>query len=157
MADPEYARLNTGVSITRGNSGNGALPTRGSEQAENERDVEQITDVRTRRLPFGNDHLHTPAMWAVWQTESRDDNESRVTSLTGPAALPIRPTSAQPNGRAEPPRLLRSIATTLRLRRDTVRESIGMKIGVVTHTGPGTVLLGGLRHSCFFTGGKVVP
>ena len=34
MADPEYARLNTGVSITRGNSGNGVPPTRGSEQVE---------------------------------------------------------------------------------------------------------------------------
>ena len=63
MADPKYARLNTGVSITRANSGNGALPTRGSEQAENKRDVGQITDARTRRPPFGNDHLHTPAMW----------------------------------------------------------------------------------------------
>jgi len=81
VADPEYAPLHTGVSITRGNSGNGVPPTRGSEQAENERDVEQITDARTRRLPFGNDHLHTPAMWAVWQTHSRDDHESRVTSL----------------------------------------------------------------------------
>ena len=81
MADPEYARLNTGVSITRGNSGNGALPTRGSEQAENKRDVGQITDARTRRPPFGNDHLHTPAVLAVWQTQFCDDNESRVTSL----------------------------------------------------------------------------
>ena len=81
MADPKYARLNTGVSITRGNSGNGELPTRGSEKAENKRDVGQITDARTRRPPFGNDHLHTPAKWAVWQTQSRDDNESRVTSL----------------------------------------------------------------------------
>ena len=39
MADPEYAPLNTGVSITRGNSGNGAPPTRGSEQAENKENV----------------------------------------------------------------------------------------------------------------------
>jgi hypothetical protein len=68
VADPKYARLNTGASITRANSGNGALPTRGSEQAENKRDVGQITEARTRRPPFGNDHLHTPAMWAVWQT-----------------------------------------------------------------------------------------
>jgi hypothetical protein len=81
VADPEYARLITGVSITRGNSGNGALPTRGSEQAENKHDAGQITDAHTRRPPFGNDHLHTPAMWAVWQTQSLDDNESRVTSL----------------------------------------------------------------------------
>ena len=35
MVGPEYARLNTGVSITRGNSGNGALPTRGREEVEN--------------------------------------------------------------------------------------------------------------------------
>jgi hypothetical protein len=69
VADPEYARLITGVSITRGNSGNGALPTRGSEQAENRRDVGQIIDARTKRPPFGNDHLRTPGMWAVWQTQ----------------------------------------------------------------------------------------
>ena len=63
MADPEYARLNTGVSITRGNSGNGALPTRGSEQAGNKRDVGQITDARTRRPPSGTDRFaHT---WCV--------------------------------------------------------------------------------------------
>ena len=76
MADPEYARLNTGVSITRGNSGNGALRTRGSEQAENKRDVGQITDARTSRPLSGNDRLHTPGLWAVWQTQSCDDNES---------------------------------------------------------------------------------
>jgi hypothetical protein len=69
VADPEYARLNTGVSITRGNSGNGALPIRESEQAENKRDVGQIIDAGTRRPPFGNDRLHTPGMWAVWQTQ----------------------------------------------------------------------------------------
>ena len=65
MADPEYARLNTGVNITRGNSGNGALPTRGSEQAGNDYHVRQITDARTSRPAFGNDRLHTPGMWAV--------------------------------------------------------------------------------------------
>ena len=81
MADPEYARLNTGVSITRGNSGNGALPTPGSEQGENKNNPEQITDARTSRPLWGNDRLHMPDTWAVWQTHSRDDNESRVTSL----------------------------------------------------------------------------
>ena len=60
MADPEYARLNTGVSITRGNSGNGALRTRGSEQGENKENAGQIADARTsRRLP-GNDRLPVP-------------------------------------------------------------------------------------------------
>jgi hypothetical protein len=39
VAGPEYARLNTGVSITRGNSGNGALLTRESEGGENEDDA----------------------------------------------------------------------------------------------------------------------
>jgi len=63
VADPEYAPLNTGVSITRGNSENGALPTRGSEQAENQRDVGQITDARASRPLFGNDRLHAPAVW----------------------------------------------------------------------------------------------
>jgi hypothetical protein len=81
VADPEYARLNTGVSITRGNSGNGALPTPGSEQAENRRDVGQVIGARASRPLSGNDRLHTPGMWAVWQTQSRDDNESQVTSL----------------------------------------------------------------------------
>jgi hypothetical protein len=35
VAGHEYARPNTGASITRGNSGNGALPTHGLEQSEN--------------------------------------------------------------------------------------------------------------------------
>jgi hypothetical protein len=35
VADDEYARLHTGASITRANSGNGALPTREAEQSEN--------------------------------------------------------------------------------------------------------------------------
>ena len=81
MAGPEYARPTTGVSITRENSGNGALPTRGSEQGENKENAGQITDARPSRPLSGNDRLHTPGMWAVWQTQSRDDNESRVTSL----------------------------------------------------------------------------
>jgi hypothetical protein len=59
VADPEYARLNTGVSITRANSGNGALPTPGSEQGENKNNTGQITDARTSRPLFENDHLHT--------------------------------------------------------------------------------------------------
>jgi hypothetical protein len=81
VADPEYARLNTGVSITRGNSGNGALRTRGSEQGENKENPGQITDARTSPPLSGNDRLHTPGLWAVWQTQPRDENESRVTSL----------------------------------------------------------------------------
>ena len=55
MADPEYAPLNTGVSITRGNSVNGALPTRGSEQGKE--NAGQIADARTSRLLSGNDRL----------------------------------------------------------------------------------------------------
>src|SRR5215472_1461971 len=35
VADDEYAQLHTGASITRANSGNGALPTREAEQSEN--------------------------------------------------------------------------------------------------------------------------
>jgi hypothetical protein len=35
VAGHEYARLHTGASITRANSGNGALPTREAEQSEN--------------------------------------------------------------------------------------------------------------------------
>ena len=107
MAAPEYAQLNTGVSITRGNNGNGALPTPGSEQDEKKRHVGQVTNARTSRPLSGNDRLPVP------------------------------------NWRG--------------LRRNTVRESVGMKISVVTHTGPGTVLLGSLRHTVSFTGSKVVP
>jgi hypothetical protein len=107
VAAPEYARLNTGVSITRANSGNGAQPTRGSEEAGNDYHVRQVTDARTSPPLCGNDRLP-------------------VSNWRG-------------------------------LRRNTVRESVGMKISVVTHTGPGTVLPGSLRHTVFFTGGKVVP
>ena len=81
MGDREYARLNTGVSITRGNSGNGALPIRRSQEGENKENAGQITDARISRPSSGNDRLHTPGMWAVSQTQSRDDNKSRVTSL----------------------------------------------------------------------------
>jgi hypothetical protein len=71
VVGPEYARLNTGVSITRGNSGNGALPTRGSEEAGNDYHVRQVSDARTSQPPSGNDRLHTPRILAVWQTQSR--------------------------------------------------------------------------------------
>jgi len=54
------------VSITPGNSGNGALRTRGSEQGENKDNAGQITDARTSRPLSENDRLHTPRVWAVW-------------------------------------------------------------------------------------------
>jgi hypothetical protein len=57
VADPEYARLNTGVSITRENNGNGALPTPGSEQGENKNNSGQITDAHASRPLFENDRL----------------------------------------------------------------------------------------------------
>jgi hypothetical protein len=137
VADPEYARLNTGVSITRGNSGNGALPTRGSEEDGNDYHVRQVTDARASRPLSANDRLHTAWYVGGLQSHSRNDHESRVTSL--------------------PARQLYRFLATQRLRRDTVRERVGMKISVVTHTGPGTVLLGSLRHTVFLTGSKVVP
>jgi hypothetical protein len=55
VADPEYARLTIGVSITRGNSGNGALPTRGLEQGKE--NAGQFADARTSRPLSGNDRL----------------------------------------------------------------------------------------------------
>jgi len=55
VADPEYAPLNTGVSITRGNSGNGAPPTRALEQGKE--NAGQIADARTSRPLSGNDRL----------------------------------------------------------------------------------------------------
>jgi len=39
VADPEYAPLNTGVSITRGNSVNGVPPIRDSKQGEDKKDT----------------------------------------------------------------------------------------------------------------------
>ena len=105
MADPEYARLNTGVSITHGNSVNGVPLTHGPEQGKE--NAGQIADARTSRSRSGNDRYQ--------------------------------------------------FCTSRRLRRNTIRERIGMKICVVTHTRPGTVFLAGLRHTVFFTGGKVVP
>jgi hypothetical protein len=60
VAGPEYARLNTGASITRGNSGNGALPTRDSEQSEDKDNTGQITDVRASwRLSRNDSDLST--------------------------------------------------------------------------------------------------
>jgi hypothetical protein len=76
VAGPEFARLNTGVSITRGNSGNGALPTRGSEEAGNDYHVVQVTDARASQPLSGNDRLHMPGIWAAWQTQFRDDDKS---------------------------------------------------------------------------------
>jgi len=61
VAGLEYARLNTGVSITRGNSGNGALPTPDQKQNGKKRRVGQLTDARTSRPLCGNDHLHAPS------------------------------------------------------------------------------------------------
>jgi hypothetical protein len=43
------------------------------------------------------------------------------------------------------------------LRRDPVGQRVGMKIGVITQTKPGTIWLGGLRYSVFLARGKVVP
>jgi hypothetical protein len=93
VAGPEYARLNTGVSITPGNSGNGALPTRASEHAENNGDAGQVTDARASRPLYGHDRLHTASYVGALQTHPvttmRVDDQA-----TGPAALPIVPTSS---------------------------------------------------------------
>jgi hypothetical protein len=70
VADPEYALLNTGASITRGNSGNGVLPTRASEHAESNGDAGQVTDARASRPLYGNNRSHMPGMRAPWQTHS---------------------------------------------------------------------------------------
>jgi len=43
------------------------------------------------------------------------------------------------------------------LRRDAVGQRVGMKIGVITQTEPGTIWLGGLCYGVFFTRRKVVP
>src|SRR5207253_9492826 len=49
------------------------------------------------------------------------------------------------------------ISNQQRLRRNTIRECVGMKISVVTHARPGTILLGCLGHTVFLTGGEIIP
>ena len=71
---------------------------------------------------------------------SRYSSEVRVVETTAPAPG----TGALPR-RSRP------------LRRDPVGQRIGMKIGVITQTKPGTIWLGSLRYSVFLTRGKVVP
>ena len=56
MADPEYAPLHIGVSITRGNSANGVPPTHGLERGTE--NAGQIADAQTNRPLSGNDRLH---------------------------------------------------------------------------------------------------
>jgi hypothetical protein len=46
VVGPGFAQQNTGASITRENSGNGALPTRGSEQGERKNNAWQMTDAQ---------------------------------------------------------------------------------------------------------------
>jgi hypothetical protein len=50
-----------------------------------------------------------------------------------------------------------SSETARSLRRNAVGESVRMKRGVITQTEPGTILLGSLRHTAFFTCGEVFP
>jgi hypothetical protein len=46
VVGPGFAQPNTGASITRENSGNGALRTRGSEQGERKNNAGQMTDAQ---------------------------------------------------------------------------------------------------------------
>jgi len=46
VVGPGFAQPNTGASITRENSGNGALPTCGSEQGERKNNAGQMTDAQ---------------------------------------------------------------------------------------------------------------
>ena len=58
MAGHEYARLNTTASITGENNGNGAQPTRGSEQGENKDNSandRRARNAHTKRLRLGAD------------------------------------------------------------------------------------------------------
>jgi hypothetical protein len=56
----------------------------------------------------------------------------------------------------EPGRRVRS-AENRPLRRDAIGQCVGMKIGVITQTVPGTVLLGSLRDTGLLARGKVFP
>jgi hypothetical protein len=54
VAGREYGPLNTGVSIIRGNSGNGALPIPAGEQGEDKNDTRrQATHVQAADCPGG--------------------------------------------------------------------------------------------------------
>jgi hypothetical protein len=46
VVGPGFAQQNTGATITRENSGNGALLTRGSEQGERKNNAGQMTDAQ---------------------------------------------------------------------------------------------------------------
>jgi hypothetical protein len=56
VAGHEYARPNTGASITPGSSGNGALPTHESDNGEN-RNAEPNNRVRTLHTGFSAVHM----------------------------------------------------------------------------------------------------
>ena len=56
----------------------------------------------------------------------------------------------------EPGRRVRSAENPL-LRCDAIGQCVGMKIGVITQTVPGAILLGGLRDTVLLARGKVFP
>src|SRR4029453_7706499 len=99
--------------------------------------------------------------WSIFEPKPLNRSDSNAS----PARDDLFPCSASAAYRRDPdrqphpqPALLRARSRGLaRLRRNTVGERVGMKISVVTQTGPGTVLLGGLRHAVLFTRGKAAP
>ena len=75
-------------------------------------------------------------------------------SVAASAPQPTRRGDSRPElGRSSQPPL----PPALLLRRYAVGERIGVKIGVVTQTVPGTVLFARLRNAVFFARGKIIP
>jgi hypothetical protein len=62
VVGPGFAQPNTGASITRENSGNGALLTRGSEQGERKNNAGQMTDAQQA----GDSPRITVSACSVW-------------------------------------------------------------------------------------------
>ena len=93
MAVPEYARLNTGGSITRGNSGNGALPTPELERGENTNNgakdgyaSKSVTAWRYERAL-----RHQPKRASSIMFEISSNSKNRRKNLPGYAAWEIHP------------------------------------------------------------------
>ncbi len=125
-----------------------------------------MTEVECRMTNFWDlttDHAdNTDVVEAVVFNRLRQIGSTRVPSATGRIRRGERVgrcvsrrrtflfVSLAPGTGALPRRLRPS-------RRDPVGQRIGMKIGVITQTKPGTIWLGSLRYGVFLTRGKVVP
>src|SRR4029453_1087209 len=99
--------------------------------------------------------------WSIFEPKPLNRSDSNAS----PARDDLFPSSASAAYRRDAdtqpqlqPALLRSRSRRLaRLRRNTVGERVGMKISVVTQTGPGTILFCRLGDAVFLILGKIFP